>query len=659
MNISELARKLRVNPNQLREMLPQMGFDIGGKAIKIDNRTAHRIMKDWRKLFLRWQLEYRKPEEEEEKKVIAPEDRQDVYIPKLITVKEFAAKIDTPVNVLMKALMKSGILASLNDNIDFESAAIIGDDLGWKVLLQEGEGVNLDTESEEIIEEVVKSNKNTESRAPIIVVMGHVDHGKTKILDAIRKTNVIEGESGGITQHIGAYEVKKNNRQITFIDTPGHEAFTAMRSRGAKVADIAIVVVAADDGIQPQTREVIDIVNAAKLPFVVAINKMDKPEADPERVKRELSELNLMAEDWGGKTITVPVSAMTGDGIDGLLETILLVADMEAKNIVADSKGETVASVIESNVDKNTGVVSTLLIQNGTLRVNDYLKLGNVLYGRVRSMENWKGEKIKEAGPSVPVRILGLKLAPEVGDVLSATDSIKGLERSSRKITTQRATTPSIDSVAEEAGDKEIVNILLKTDVLGSAEAIIGSLEQFRHPKLAIKVIHNGLGNITEADIERADASRATIYGFHVRVDSQIEELARDKEVNIKMYEIIYDLLDSVKDRLEKELSQEMERIDLGKLKVLAIFKRNKKEQIIGGKVLEGRALNNAKFDLMRQNVKIETGEIMVLQAGKQDVTEVESPNECGMKVVVRQEINEGDILLIYREERKEQKVEL
>jgi len=490
--------------------------------------------------------------------------------------------------------------------------------------------------------------------------MGHVDHGKTKILDSIRSTNVMEGEAGGITQHIGAYEVEKNGRNITFIDTPGHEAFTAMRSRGAKIADIAIIVVAADDGVQPQTREVIDIVNAAKIPFVVAINKIDKESADPERVKRELAELNLISEDWGGKTICVPVSAKTGQGIENLLDTILFVADMEKEELVADSNGEVIASVIESHIDKFKGVVSTVLIQNGTLVVNNYLKIGNVLYGRVRSMENWKGEKLDKARPSVPVRILGLKLAPEVGDVLLATDNTKGLERDSKRQESGRPFDLAYEkNTSEDHSGKDILKIILKTDVLGSAEALLGSLEQFKHSKVGIKVIHSGLGNITEADIDRAFSGDAIIYGFNVRMDAKMEEAAREKNVETETYQIIYDLLDSIKERLLKKLAGEVKRVDCGKLKVLAIFKRDKDGQIIGGKVIEGKIINDSKFDLMRQNVKIDEGEIVQLQSGKQDVGEVVNPNECGMKAKIGHEINEGDILLVYKEEFEKVKIEL
>ncbi|MFH1193557.1 MAG: translation initiation factor IF-2 [bacterium] len=663
MNISELARKLKIDPQRLRDMLPTLGFDIGGKAIKIDNRTAQKIIENWRDLYRKWRFEQEKAKDKEDglMHVAVPgEEKKEMKMPRTITVKEFAAKLGAPVNALMKILMKNGILASLNDRIDFETASIIGDDLGWAVSLQ-GEEVNLETGSEEKVADARKGSANLQSRPPVVVVMGHVDHGKTKILDAIRSTNIVAGEAGGITQHIGAYEAVKNGRQITFIDTPGHAAFTAMRSRGAKIADIAILVVAADDGVKPQTREAIDIISAAKLPFVVAINKIDKPEADLEKVKRELAELNLIPEDWGGKTICAPVSAKNGEGIDALLDTILLVADMEAANIVADKDGETVASVIESNISKSEGVSTTLLVQNGTLCVNDYLKIGNVLFGRARAMKDWRGKEIKEAGPSVPVKLLGLKLAPEVGDVLTAVKDAKGLDKNVKKTQGKRPALAVFDSKAkvEDAKDKEIFNIILKTDVLGSAEAIAGSLEQFSHPKIGIKIIHSGLGNITDADVSRAEAAHATIYGFNVRMDMAVEDAARKKSVPTHIYQIIYELLDSVEEKLQGLLAAEVRRIDLGKVKILAIFRQEKDNQIIGGKVTEGKVASNAKFDILKTGVKIEEGVVARLQSGKQDMTEVLEPNECGMQVKSKQKIEVGDVLAMYKEERKEEKIEL
>ncbi len=688
MNVSELARKLKVDINRLREMLPEMGFDVGGKAVQVDNRTAQKIIDNWRDLFRKWKWEKDKREEYIKAQAITAAgsgEKKDARVSKFITVRELASKFNTPVNNLMKLLMKSGVLASLNDNIDFETASIIGDDLGWKVLPEE-EILDINTGSGETVKDARDASANLAVRPPVVVVMGHVDHGKTKILDTIRSANVMGGEAGGITQHIGAYEAEwpppgaikfqagetsngtlwqaqgdfsPKKRKITFIDTPGHEAFTAMRSRGAKIADIAILVVAADDGVQPQTREVVDIIAAAKMPFVVAINKMDKSDADPEKVKRELADLNFIPEDWGGKTICVPVSAKTGDGIDKLLETILLVADMEAQNIQADKNGETVASVIESHIDKGEGVAATLLVQNGTLRVNDYLKVGNVLFGRVRAMKNWKGEDLKSAMPSQPVKVLGLKVAPEVGDVLVAVSGTKGLEKNVKKTESKRPAILAYDKKQEDLKDKIMLNIILKTDVLGSAEAIIGSLEQFAHPRVGVKVLNYGLGNITEADIDRASASSAAVYGFNVQMSPQIEEAAREKSMTIEIYQIIYELLDSVEEKLQGLLKEEVVRADLGKIKVLALFRQAKDAQIIGGQITQGKVMNNAKFDIIRANVKIGEGAIARLQSAKQNVSEAVAPSECGLQVTGKQKIEEGDILLVYSESKKEEKIKL
>ncbi len=410
---------------QVKEILPQLGFDVGARAIKVDDRIAQRIVREWPYLYKQWQDRKKAEEATKEIGAIRKAVANQVYkIPSAITVRDFAAKLGLPVTKIIQELMKSGIFASLNERIDFETASIIADDLGCKVELETG-GVDVSksTQDAKIKDAFEKEKKeDLKVRAPVVVVMGHVDHGKTKLLDAIRKTNVVAGEAGGITQHIGAYQVEKKGRKITFIDTPGHEAFTAMRSRGARIADVAILVVAADDSVMPQTVEALRIIEAAKIPFLVAVNKIDKPEANLEKVKQDLSRYNLIPEDWGGKTVISPVSAMTGKGIDDLLETVLLLTDLEKDKMMANPDRLALGTIVESRVDKNQGPLATVLVQAGTLRVNEILSIGNVFYGKVKAMKDWNGSTVKEAGPSTPVRVLGFKVAPEVGDIVEVVE---------------------------------------------------------------------------------------------------------------------------------------------------------------------------------------------------------------------------------------------
>ncbi|MEK7211184.1 MAG: translation initiation factor IF-2, partial [Patescibacteria group bacterium] len=495
-------------------------------------------------------------------------------------------------------------------------------------------------------------------RAPVVVVMGHVDHGKTKLLDAIRETNVMAGEAGGITQHIGAYQVEKKGRLITFIDTPGHEAFTAMRSRGARVADIAIIVVAADDGVQPQTTEVIKIVNAAKLPFVVAINKVDKPDINLDKVKSGLADAGLNPEEWGGKTICIPVSAKTGAGVDALLEMILLVAEMNKDKIAANPERLAVGSVIEAHIDKGEGPVATVLVQTGTLRRNDYLSIGNYLYGRVRAMRDWRGKNIEEAAPGTPVKILGFKVAPQVGDIFETPANPAALDKKAKTETASQADLGStlLKSGGEESGRKEL-HLILKTDVLGSLEALIAALQKMETPLVAPEIIQKGLGNITDTDVGRAIDTGAQIFGFNVFATPGATSLAREKAVPIRIYKIIYDLLDAVHDELEKLLPKEIERLDLGKLKALAIFRTEKDAQIIGGVVIDGTISKDAKVELTRNGQMLAKISLLELQCGKQEVKEVGAGRECGMKIKTKEKIQIGDVLEFYKEETREIKL--
>ena len=505
-------------------------------------------------------------------------------------------------------------------------------------------------------------------RPPVVVVMGHVDHGKTTLLDAIRETHVVESEAGNITQHIGAYQAEHKDKVITFIDTPGHEAFTAMRSRGAKIADIAILVVAADDGIQPQTKEAIKIIEAAKVPFLVAINKIDKEEANIERIKQDLAGLNLIPEDWGGKTICVPVSAKNSEGIDELLEMVLLLADMEKEKIVANPDRCAVGTVIESHVDKGEGAVATILVQMGTLQKNNILSIENTLYGKVRSMKDFRGNLIDSAAPGTPVKIAGLKVAPEVGDILEVKESLKECT-SKIKQTYAKKDKPVVKKEAETEGEtkKKKLNIVLKTDVLGSLEAVLASLEKFDYEDIGVDIISRGLGNITEADILRGEAVGASVFGFDVLLPPKVEEFARDKGVKVKTFKVIYDLIDEIKKDLEDLLEIEIVTTELGKMEVLAIFRTESSKMIVGGKVSDGKIVfdpkgkGETKIRITRNEggARMEMGIVLMtqLQAGKVDVKEVEKGEECGIKFKGKTTVKVGDILEIYKEEKRVKKL--
>lgn len=662
MNFAELARKLRQTPNELREKLPLLGFDIGRKAIKVDDRVAQQIIQKWRER----EKELSRPRSLKEEISAGlgggTVDGREVTLPKVLTVREFAEKLGLPTAKVMAELMNNGILASINERIDYDTASIIAEDLGYKVLTvsetetHETESISFDEKMKSLLGG--EDEKDLESRPPVVVVMGHVDHGKTKLLDAIRETNVVAGEAGGITQHIGAYQVEKKNRLITFIDTPGHEAFTAMRSRGARVADIAIIVVAADDGIQPQTREVIKIVSAAKIPFIVAINKVDKPGINLDKVKSELADAGLTPEEWGGKTVIALVSAKTGEGVDSLLDMILLVADMNKDKISANPKRLALGSVIESHIDKGEGPVATVLVQAGTLRRNDYLGIGGYLYGRVRAMKNWHGKNIEVAPPGTPVKVLGWKIAPQVGDIFEIPKDQNALEKKTRAVVSSQADLGStlLKSGGEESERKEL-HMILKTDVLGSLEALISSLQKMETPLVAPEIIQKGLGNITDADVSRAVDTGAQIYGFNVFATPEATELAREKGVQIKIYKIIYDLLDTVHEELQKLMPHEILRTELGKFKVVAIFRTERDEQIVGGVVTEGTIYKDAKVEIVRAGKILASVRLLELQCGKQEAKEVGGGRECGLKIKTKEKAQIGDVINFYKEETKEIKL--
>ncbi len=652
MNITELARILRVSPQELKDLLPQMGFNIGQKAIKVDNATARRIIREWP--MLKRQLDEKKAAEnkdkEEEIKLTAV--KKEISIASHISVRDLAALAQLPISKVLAELMKNGIFVSMNEKIDFDTASIIGADLGLEIKASEGEDEIAGIKEEKRLDQILEKEEKNDlaERSPVIVVMGHVDHGKTKLLDTIRTTNVIAGEAGGITQHIGAYQVKRKDRTITFIDTPGHEAFTAMRSRGAKVADIAILVVAADDGVKPQTVEAFRIIEAAKIPYLVAINKIDKPEADVTRTKQELStKLNITSEDWGGKAICVPVSAKEGKGVEDLLDMVLLLAETEANNLKANPNADAAGTVIEAKVDKGAGPVATILVQNGTLKVGDQLCFDNVVYGKVKALKNYKGEVVDSAGPSMPVRILGLKVLPEVGDMLEVGEGekVKIRKISSGNLVFSKATVKA-DEVDDGAAK---LNIIIKSDVLGSAEAIEESLMKLNNDRVKVKILFKGLGNIGEGDIKRAEDSSAQIVGFNVRLQPQTEALLREKQIKVNLYTIIYDLIKYVKGEMQELVKADLVRHDLGRLKVLAVFRTENDFQILGGKVLDGKIENDTLVEVMRDKTIVDRGKLVRLQSGKQNVKTVEQDQECGLQYEGRPLVQAGDILQVYKEE--------
>jgi len=668
MNVTDLARQLRVPPQRLLQVLPEFGFDIGARAVKIDDRVAQQIQREWRRI--KFVLEDREKKEREKQKELEKEARRQsgatVKISGRITVKDLAVVLDVPLNKLILELMKNGILATQNEFLDRDTAAIIAEDMGYTVEHEEKKAEEGTTAHTATLEKILEDK--SEPRSPVIVVMGHVDHGKTRLLDAVRRTNVIDTEAGGITQHIGAYQTvwtnpkSKEKRAITFIDTPGHEAFTVMRSRGAKVADIAILVVAADDGVKPQTIEAINIIKAAKLPMLVAINKIDKEGSDPTRVRTELSQHGVISDEWGGDVPMVEISAKHDKNIDKLLDTLLLVADMHDAEIRANPLRAAAGTVIEAHVDKGEGPVATLLVQAGTLRTNDPLVMNGEIYGKVRAMKNYRGENIQEAGPSCPVRILGFKVAPQVGDVLDVggAGSATLIDVKSKRTQQSGAEQRPVSSVGEtKEEERKFMNVIVKADTLGSLEAIIGSLEKIKNDEVAVKVVGKGLGNVSPDDVSLAETTQGILFGFNVTPTPIAAEMIQEKNINYRPYKIIYDLFNFVKEELEKLLNPEVIITELGNFKVVAIFRTEKNLMILGGRVEQGKLAKDAKVRVKRKGEFIGMGKIGVVQMGKQAVNEAPEGTECGIQYEGKLKVEVGDVLEAYREEKKEKKLVL
>ena len=568
-----------------------------------------------------------------------------VKIPDEITVGELASRMKKTAGEVIKCLMKNGVMAGINQTIDFDTAEFVATEMGCKV-----EKEITVTIEERIIDDHVDTADELQTRAPVVVVMGHVDHGKTSTLDAIRKTSVTAGEAGGITQHIGAYTVDVNGQMITFLDTPGHAAFTSMRARGAKSTDIAILVVAADDGIMPQTIESINHAKAAEVPLIVAINKMDKPTANPDKIKEQLTKYDLIPEEWGGDTVIVPISAKTGMGLDDLLEMVLLTA--EVQELKANPNRAAKGVVIESRLDKTRGPIATLLVQNGTLKQGDIVIAGTAV-GRVRVMTNDKGRTVKTAGPSVPVEITGLAETPAPGDEFNAVSD----ERMARELVEQRkqaakdaaanamqkVTLDNLFAKMQEGQMKELP-LVVKADVQGSAEAVKASLEKISNEEVRVKVIHAGVGAINESDILLASTAGAIIVGFNVRPDAGAQASAQRTKVDMRFYRVIYDAIDEIEAAMKGMLAPKFEEAVIGHAEVRMTYKVSAIGTIAGCMVKDGKVTRDAQVRVLRDNIVIHEGEIGSLQRFKDAVKEVTAGYECGMSVQKYNDIKEGDI---------------
>jgi translation initiation factor IF-2 len=654
MNVSVLARQLKTTTGELLAKLPELGFNVGARALKINDSLVPKITEAWKKAAKKetFKKELSQITEIRDKEKPKVENKKEILLGETIIVKDMAEIMKLPVAKLMGELMKNGIMVSLNEKIDFDTASIIAEDLGFKTKRSAITQVD-EISKKEQLENLLKERKAKDTKPPVVVVMGHVDHGKTKLLDAIRQTNVVDQEAGGITQHIGAYQVVTHDRPITFLDTPGHEAFKAMRGRGGQIADVAILVVAADDGLQPQTLESLAIIQKEKLPFIVAINKIDKPEADIERVKQQLAELNLIPEDWGGKTITQPISAKQKINIHELLDLILLVADME--NLKADNQGVACGTIIESHIDKSAGPVATVLVQAGILKIGDLFIVGPVA-GKIKTLQDWKGQEVTKAPPAMPVKILGLKQLPAVGEILEViTDKkaykVKLKEISSRPKINSLATTKSTGQGEAEAKDNvTTLNIIIKCDVLGSAEAIEESLNKITLPDTRIKILKKGLGQITEDDVLNAESTKALVIGFHIKENKNVDALAIEKGVTVLYFNIIYKLLEDIEQRLKNIRSKKTIHKLLGKMKVLAIFKTTKNSMIIGGKIISGKVTKTSKVKVLKNNEVETIGTILTLQAAKENINEAVEGNEIGLEYKGEPIIVVGDTLEFFEE---------
>jgi len=650
MRVYKLAKELGLSSKELIEKLKEFKLDVKGHMASIDEETAEIVRHE-----LEDYLQRRKRELEEKRK----KEFKVVEVDFPLTVKDLAVKLKIKPKELMEKLIKRNVFANINQTLDEEICLKIAEE--YKVELKEKP-----SEEEKILElhKKEKESENLTPRPPVVTLMGHVDHGKTLLLDAIRKSNIVDREAGGITQHIGAYKVKFDDHQISFLDTPGHEAFTAMRARGANVTDIVVLVVAVDDGVMPQTKEAIDHAKAANVPIIVALNKIDKPHINIDKVKQQLQEVGLKPEDRGGDVITVPVSAKTGEGIDHLLEMIILQAEM--LELKANKDALASGTVIEAKKTKASGAMATVLVQNGTLKVGDVIITG-LHFAKVRAMINDKGERVNTAGPSTPVEILGLSGVAEVGDHFYVVDDekkAKDIIKRRRDQKRKEELRPVAKRVSLEELSKEIqkgriktLKLIIKTDVQGSIEAICSSLEKISSSEVKLDIIHKGVGNINESDVMLAIASEAIITGFGVGIESKANEIAKAKRVEIKLYSVIYELISDVKAAIEGLLEPQIKRTFLGRAEVRQVFEISKFGMVAGCLVTKGVIIRGAEVQILRDNEVIYTGIIDSLKRFKDNVKEVKEGFECGIGFSNFNDIKVQDVIEVFKVQRVEKKL--
>ena len=643
IRVYELAKELNITSKELIKRISDLDLDINSHMSTVEKEEAELI-----KELLGSEVDSNEKNVKEDDNI---EDIEAIEIEENIVVKDLAEKLDvTPSEVITK-LIPLGIMANQNQAIDFDTASIVAEEFGVSIkpidIEKDSEDIGIDLDFED-------DSKDLKPRPPIVTVMGHVDHGKTSLLDAIRKTAVTEREAGGITQHIGASTIRIGKEKIVFLDTPGHEAFTTMRARGAQVTDIAILVVAADDGVMPQTVEAINHAKAAEVPIVVAINKIDKPTANPDRIKQELVEYGLVSEDWGGDTICVPVSARNNEGIDELLEMVLLVAEMQELKANPDRKA--VGIIVEAELDKGKGPVATALVQKGTLRVGDVVVSGTS-HGRVRAMIDDKGKRVKKATPSIPVMILGLSEVPEAGEYIYVVDNEKKAryytEIRKEKIREEQMKASqkvSLDDLFEQiqSGEVKELNVIIKADVKGSVEAVKQSLAKLETEEVRVNIIHGGVGGITESDVMLASASNAIIIGFNVRPTLTAIDISKRESVDIRTYRVIYDAIEDIKSAMRGLLDPDIVEEAIGRAEIRATFKVPNVGMVAGIYVLQGKITRSSKVRLLREDVVIYEGDISSLKRFKDDVREVQSGYEGGLSLENYNDIKEGDIVEAY-----------